>query len=217
MIRVNVVVEGQAEETFVRECLQPQLCGRMTITARRVEFSRQRRKVYRGGLVKYAKLRKDVIDWLNQEAQSRVTTMVDLYALPLDFPGWKLAAKIKDPLQRVAALEKAFAEDIGSSRFIPNIQLHEFEALLFSDIGRLVVGYPGFRKEIESLEEETAQINPELINDGQETAPSKRILQTIPKYDKVWAGGLTVLEIGLPQIRKCCRHFDAWLTVLERL
>ncbi len=60
------------------------------------------------------------------------TTMFDLYALPDDFPGYEAAKAIGEPYARVAALETAFAEAINDSRFIPYIQLHEFEALLFA-------------------------------------------------------------------------------------
>lgn len=60
------------------------------------------------------------------------TTMFDLYALPDDFPGYETAKAIGEPYVRVAALETAFAEAINDGRFIPYIQLHEFEALLFA-------------------------------------------------------------------------------------
>ena len=60
------------------------------------------------------------------------TTMFDLYALPDDFPGYEAAKAIGEPYARVAALETAFAEAINDSRFIPYIQLHEFELCSFA-------------------------------------------------------------------------------------
>ena len=59
--------------------------------------------------------------------------------------------------------------------------------------------------------------NPELIDDGPETAPSKRILEEIPEYDKVAAGVSVVGKIGLPVLRQKCAHFNGWLTKLEQL
>ena len=61
------------------------------------------------------------------------------------------------------------------------------------------------------------ELNPELINDGPETAPSKRILKEIPEYDKASAGVSVTSKIGLPQLRNRCRHFNEWLGQLENL
>ena len=58
---------------------------------------------------------------------------------------------------------------------------------------------------------------PELINDGAETAPSKRILKQIPEYDKVTAGWTVAEQIGLTTLRHKCPHFNDWLTRLEQL
>jgi len=59
--------------------------------------------------------------------------------------------------------------------------------------------------------------SPELINDGPDTAPSKRILKEIPEYDKVGAGVLVAEKIGLEILRKKCNHFAEWLACLEQL
>lgn len=219
MIRVNMVVEGQAEETFVQECLARHLAGfNVAVTPRRVEFGRKKGRIARGGLLDYAKLRKDILNWLNQEKAARVTTMVDLYALPSNFPGRAEGAKLRAPHERAAFLEQAFAADIASNHFLPHIQLHEFEAMLFSDIARLANYYPAHTDGIQTLAQEaTGFANPELINEGQTTAPSKRILREVPPYDKIVAGSLLALDLGLPLIRRRCPHFDAWTTKLEQL
>lgn len=108
------------------------------------------------------------------------TTMFDLYALPDDFPGYEAAKAIGEPYARVAALETAFAEAINDSRFIPYIQLHEFEALLFCGIDYLAKRYPGCEKRCEQLKKDLEKTsNPELINNSPETAPSKRIIKAI--------------------------------------
>ena len=58
---------------------------------------------------------------------------------------------------------------------------------------------------------------PEEINDSPETAPSKRVEDLVPGYEKPLLGTLAVLEIGLPQIRVECPHFSSWLERLEVL
>jgi hypothetical protein len=52
----------------------------------------------------------------------------------------------------------------------------------------LDIEYFDCEKSIRNLITMVGDKNPELINDGKETAPSKRILKEIPEYDKVTAG-----------------------------
>ena len=61
--------------------------------------------------------------------------------------------------------------------------------------------------------------SPELINDGNNTAPSKRIIGEIPEYErmKVSAAPIVADKIGLLTLRLKCKHFDEWLCRLETL
>jgi hypothetical protein len=56
---------------------------------------------------------------------------------------------------------------------------------------------------------------PEEINDSPITAPSKRVKEIVPGYQKPLLGVLAILEIGLIRIRAECPHFDRWLRQLE--
>lgn len=95
------------------------------------------------------------------------TTMFDLYALPNDFPDYEAAKALGEPYKRVAALETAFAKAINDERFIPYIQLHEFEALLFCGIEHLAKRYPGCEGRCEQLRKDLEKAgNPELINNS---------------------------------------------------
>jgi hypothetical protein len=147
--------------------------------------------------------------------------MIDLYAIHPDFPGLAESEKLRqDPLQRVEFLEQRFAEDIGDRRFIPYIQLHEYEAYLFSDPTCFEYLDAGRTKEIEALQAIASQyLTPELINDGQQTAPSKRIIAQFPDYGKAKSvfGPQLAEQIGLQVIRSKCFHFDKWLARLESL
>lgn len=112
--------------------------------------------------------------------------------------------------------------DIGYSRFIPNIELHEYEALLLAE-PKLITEYYSearFQPAIANLVQATnGYANAELINDGDQTAPSKRIIANIPEYarEKATAGPQIVSRIGLPRLRERCPHFAAWLSRLEAL
>ncbi len=224
MIRVNVITEGQTEETFVRDILAPEI-GRKGIylTARCVETSRTKSKIYRGGLIDFDKTRKDILLWLKQDKNAFVTTMFDLYALPDSFPGKDSVKKMTDPYKIVSFLEKKFGENIRNEidceeRFIPYIQLHEFEGLLFSDVEKIdEVMKIDSNKKPQLLEISEEFDNPELINQGSETAPSKRLLKIYPSYDKISNGSIIAQKIGLKQIRDKCSHFNEWLQKIEVL
>jgi len=55
---------------------------------------------------------------------------------------------------------------------------------------------------------------PELINDGSQTSPSKRIIECFPEYGKAKAtlGPQIAERIGLETNRNQCRHFDMRLS-----
>ena len=59
----------------------------------------------------------------------------------------------------------------------------------------------------------------DMIDDGIETAPSKRIAAEIPAYAsvKASAGPLVAERIGLQTMRAKCCHFGEWIRKLEVL
>ncbi len=134
--------------------------------------------------------KRDITDWIKQEGHRRdfwFTTMFDLYGLASvrDFPGYAEASRLTDPEAKVAGLEAALAEDIGFDRFIPHIQLHEFESLLLVDPAALKGMFIEQTREIDALAREIAETRrpPELINEGRETKPSRRIGKYLPAYE----------------------------------
>ena len=223
MIRLHIIAEGQTEEEFVNTILTEHL-GYFNISTdvHCITTKRTRTKVFRGGLPSYQKIKKDIIFWLRQDKhpEARFTTMCDLYALPNDFPEFEEAQKISDPYERVEQLENALFQDINDSRFIPYIQLHEFEALILSEPIKLEERFPDYQSEVKKLVSLCQSFeSPELINDGKQTAPSKRIIQAIPRYEgaKVSVAPLMAQKIGLENIRQKCPHFNQWIERLENL
>jgi hypothetical protein len=220
-----MIVEGQTEETFVNSVLVPHLSSQEIYPACRcVETSRDRRrgKIYRGGLLDYQRAEKDLLRWMkeDQRLEAHFTTMFDLYALPEDFPPPQPAGPYKDVYERIAALEAAFASKVNHARFIPYIQLHEFEALLLVDPPKFDWEFIKHQEAIARLQELADRFaSPELIDDGEETAPSKRIIREIPEYEgrKASAGPLIASKIGLTVLRQKCPHFHTWLERIEAL
>ena len=222
MISVCITVEGRTELHFVKQILSAHLGrhgimpeSRCVLSGRDNSTARE----FRGGLTKYHKARKDILNWIKCRIDSTCyfATMFDYYALPHDFPGYEKAQAVTAPYERVAILEQALADDINHPRFIPYIQLHEFEALLLAAPRQLNWEYLEHDKAIANLVKMAEGKNPELINDGHETAPSKRILKEIPEFDKATSGVAVAKEIGLPKLREQCLHFDEWITKLEQL
>lgn len=198
------------------------------IDSRSVLTSREQKTNYehRGGLVKYQHARNDIMRWLKEDRQAYVTTMFDFFRIPADFPGYEEAMACRDHQKSARILEEAMKADIVSGldiknleeRFIPYIQLHEFEALLFADINVLKYDYlrPEEAASIDRLYEETKDIPPEEINHGAETAPSKRLLHAID-YTKGKGVSEWLDMIGIHVIRGKCPHFSEWLGKLQTL
>lgn len=219
MIRLHIIAEGQTEEIFARSILAPHL-GHHNVFAdvRCVRTGRKRGRIFRGGLVRYEKTRHDIALWMKQDRNPDVcfTTMFDLYGLPNDFPGYESAREIADVYDRVTLLEDSFAKDIGGKCFIPYIQVHEFEALLFAGPEKFLSAFPGRQKQTTVLGTIRDEFrSPEHIDDDR--PPSRRILEIIPDYEKVGDGPVIIREIGLNTVRRVCPHFDQWLCKLERL
>jgi hypothetical protein len=220
MRRLNLIAEGQTEQAFAWQLLRSHLAGFGVDLAKPtcVKTSRD----HRGGLLRYEHIRKHVCRWLTQDRDPtlRLTTMIDLYGLPPDFPESANAAKLVDPYARVECLETAWQTDVDDRRFIPYIQLHEFEAILLCQPAAFAVLYPAHDEQLENLRRLSAGFrSPELIDDGGQTAPSKRIAEQIPEYakEKRSAGPVIANHIGLAVIRKQCPHFHHWLERLEAL
>ncbi len=144
MVILNILVEDSTEEKFVKEILKPHLNPK-GIYLKPYLVPTNRLKNIGGGSANYAKIKNEINRlWKEKNNQPVIlTTMFDLYKLPTDFPKLEQANKLLDPYLKVKSLEDSFASDIDDLRFIPYIQLHEFEALIFTDLEKLY-GSSGF-------------------------------------------------------------------------
>jgi hypothetical protein len=233
LIRVNFIVEGQTEETFVKRILSESLArsGVYVNGARCIETGRKKLRrpsvikpgkqaiIFRGGMPSFGKIRRDIEMWLAEDTKAYLTTMFDLYALSSDFPMYDSALSVKSPYEKAAIIEEALKRDISNSRFIPYIQLHEFEGLLFSNVEIMdEVLKPYHCSKLQDLMSIRDQFKtPEEINDGFETAPSKRIIKLFKSYQKVTYGYQIAQRIGIDVIRNECPHFNEWIVRLSEL
>lgn len=218
MKRIVIICEGQTEQEFCSKMLSNHLSSYdVFIQAPRIKRSH-------GGIVHWDQLKKQVELTLRTEPQSFVTTLIDYYGLydKYKFPGWDEAETIADKNERMDFLESQMKADIDESlrhRFIPYLQLHEFEGLLFCKADVFTQLVP--ERELVGLQELEKVIaqnpNPEMINNTRETSPSHRLERIIAGYHKIVYGNILAETIGLPTIRTKCPRFNHWLTTLESL
>lgn len=223
MTLLRVIVEGQTEERIVKDVLAPHL-GAHGVFATPTLVNKSpssTSRIGKGGGRSYRPWQRDVVNTLKQNAEWHVTTLIDLYALPNDFP---TPASMPPSGPAIAdAIEQAFDADIQAQlsgahpwRFIPYVQRHELEALLFVDPAAtaavIAPGSPAYEKQIAAVA--AAYGTPEDINDGPQTAPSKRLGGA---YKKTRHGPKIVARVGLPALRAACPRFDMWLSRLEAL
>lgn len=223
MARLYLFAEGPTEVTFADTLLTPHLAnhGVYLHPPTLIAHARRSGRPHRGGGRNYEPMKNDILRRLAQEEAGDVffTTMIDLYGLPRRFPRRDEAERLRNtPHQRVEFLERAFAQDISDHRFIPYIQLHEYETILFSEPFWFGYFYAHHQGQIGALQAIADQYStPELIDDGPSSAPSKRIIAQFPNYPKRTLGPQLAVLIGLDTIRSKCPHFHAWLSRLEAL
>ena len=225
MARLHLFAEGTTELVFAREVLVPHLAGLGVYLYDPVLVAHARKKgrVHRGGGRRFRPMQNDIERRLKEDRGDNVyfTTMIDLYALHHDFPGQEEADHFGSrPYDRVASLEQSWKTETNDPRFLPFIQLHEFEAYLFADLARLSEFFDSSSRGIWELQQVAdGAKSPELIDDGQHTAPSKRISAQFPTYRhlKTTVGPQMAKLIGLQKIRSACPHFEQWIGRLEQL
>ena len=216
MKRIVFIVEGETEEAFVNKIIRPyfQGCGLFNpVQCFKIKHTQ-------GGMHKYSYVRNDVLNTL-YESDVIVTTMFDLYALPSSFPGFEESKTISNHLERVNFLEFKMKEDIEAHKkeqfnnYIPYIQLHEFEALVFASINGFETLFEDSEMNLKGIRDLINQYsNPEDINDSPETAPSKRMKKLIPGYNKVVYGISLIEYTGFDEILQKCPHFREWIEKL---
>jgi Domain of unknown function (DUF4276) len=218
--RVYVVVEGQTEESFVNEVLAPVLWSREVYATPIILGA----PGHKGGRTSYARVKKDVVVQLKQDPTAYCSTMLDFYGLGKSFPGTPPPTNLPD-IDKVTRIEHAVMQDIIATlpqlrpgvRFLPYLQLHEYEGLLFSDPVAFADGIykPNLAGQFQAIRSEFQ--TPEDIDDDPNAAPSKRVLQLYPSYRKPLDGTRAAQAVGIDAMRRECPHFREWVGRLEGL
>lgn len=224
MNELVALVEGETEQAFVRDVLAAHLVLHGT-SAWAVLPGRRRDQ---GGVKKWEVARKDIVRTLTERRYC--TTMFDWYAMPADWPGRSASASLPRP-RRAAHVEMQMQDDVVAAMgtnfdprfFVPYVQLHEFEALAFADVAVLAevlssktdVPIAKLTEHLQAVLDECG--DPEAIDDGYATCPSRRIAGVAPRYRKTLDGPRIVERIGIGALRSRCPHFASWLDRLEAI
>lgn len=212
MNRILVLVEGQTEERFVKDILNPAFEPKGLFLLPTIINTKVVKEGpnFKGGINSYIAIKKDLQKLCGDSNASVVTTMFDFYGLPRDFPYW---SNNGSGYKKVEAAELAFAKDVNNQNFLPYLQLHEFEGLLFS-VPEIISDALGRSAKDQLIKIRNAFATPEEINEGVETHPSKRLLKLFPGYRKPLYGSIIASRIGLERIRNNCPHFNEWVSKL---
>ena len=206
MIQLAIVVEGDTEEEFVSRILADYLIAR-GIGATPFPLR---------GNVTVERIASEMA--LHSSKYDCVTSLVDYYGFAKRNNATinHLERQINSMTNR--QMQSRFQRNRPRKRVFAYVQQYEFEGLLFADVS-------GFQDILEvsshCLDELVAirsnVATPEDINDGRETAPSRRIVSLMPNYNKRVHGPLLAERVGLSMIRSECPRFDKWLNSLEAL
>lgn len=217
MKRLVIIVEGETEESFVNNILCPYFCSKGLYNT--IQYFKTKHS--HGGISKYSYIKKDILNTI-YEKDVVVSMMIDFYRLPLDFPGFSDLKATQTHKEQASLLETEIKKDLEDTQkhqfdnFIPYIQLHEFEALVFASIKgidilfeREEMDYKGLMNVIEE------HPNPEEINNHPATALSMRLKKLIPGYNKVLHGIEIIKTMGMPELLEKCPRFKTWVESME--
>ena len=224
MKRVLLLVEGPTEEAFANRVLRPHLSS-YGVHIEKPSLLRTKEppagSPYKGGVTTFGRLERDVGRLLH-DTNAVVTTLIDFYGLPDDFPKIDTINTVSKAAQQVSILEDAFAQAINHPRFRPFLTLHEFEALVFA-APAVAAEHLSIPALAQNLAGQVVQCGgAEGVNNHPSTCPSRRLAATVEqlgqrRYSKVGDGPDIVAKAGLATVRAACPHFGEWLAWLENL
>ena len=217
-ITVQVVVEGQTEQKFIKDVLAPYLYNKGIFMTPIVAS----KKGQKGGDIKFQRVKRDIVNILKQSDVDVVSTFMDYYGVK-EWPGKDSILSNSTPGQIAATMNSAAKNEIShdydylnpSQRFIPFIAVHEFETLLFSDTKVLAEGLGVDQATVDATVNKFPSL--EHINNSRETAPSKRLEAWFPQYGKTTTGIAIAKKIPIDTMRSKCPLFNQWLTAIETI
>lgn len=215
-----ILVEGETEQEFVNRILGPYFVSRgLNTEIRPIMIEKS------GGGHGYSNiqhLKNTIRPVLNKADEPVVTTLIDHYGINSErkLPGYT-AITTTDIEERIHQMEEILQTEIQQLKpyrfFIPYIQRHEFETMLFSNPKE------GFDLEDEKIKADILELcanfaSIEDINCTAEGAPSKRIGRIYEaqhkKYNKV-SDAVDIIELTtIETVLEKCPRLKRWVESL---
>lgn len=221
MKRLILIVEGQTELEFINRILTPYLVNRginASIQPIMITMSGGGH-----GFNNIEHLGNTIRPLLSDSDEPFITTMIDNYGINSEskLPGYTECSKEVDISVRLGKMESKLNEYVQKIKpyrnFIPYIQRHEMETLLFSNPEK------GFEYEDERIKNEVVNLckqfdSIEDINDTPEGAPSKRLADIYSKHQKKYVkivDGIEIAELTtIEEMLGKCPGFKRWVEKL---
>ena len=210
--RIVFIVEGDCEVTLINKIVIPYLYSKEAAIGWSFNVQKittNRRCNAKGGIPSFEYLRNEILR-VNAQGTPYITTFLDFFRLPSDFPSYTTECC------RIDTIEESVKNVLFIPNLIPYIQKHEFETLLFSNVSAfdIILDSP---KQLQQIADIVAQYpNIEDINGGPDSAPSKRLANIFP-YNKTFHSSLLLELITIDDIMQHCPRFAAWIKKLEVL
>lgn len=193
---VSVVCEGQTEVDFIKK-LNKKYFNAKLISLKPIAINKTNAM---NGNVSMDRL----IHFIKRAPEVIITTFIDYYG----FKGEREEGYLE--------LEERIRELSGKEHIIAYIQLHETEALWFTNINAIKEVKNANASQIQALEDIVRiYSNPEDINNSRETAPSKRLETIFSDYKKIRDGNAIADKISIEEMKEKCPHFSNWLDMIE--
>lgn len=221
MKQIYVLVEGHSEREFVTRIMGPYF-GQEGILIRPIPM----RKSGGGfGISNLEHFKNHIKPLLHNKDVPAVTTFIDLFRFPVQSSEHAEEEMLKkhsenpDIEMRIKGFEDVLQGAVQKIKpydhFIPYIQKHEFEALLFSDASAFIE-HAGIQKDIERVLK--AIPNPEDINTTETGHPAKRLESIYAAHKKKYSKGADAVNLaemaGIKIILEKCPRFRAWIELL---
>lgn len=137
----------------------------------------------------------------------RIGLLIDYHQYPSGAPGPNAEGHGVHQEKLIDTLRAQYRDP----RFRPLVVLHEIEALVLAAVDAGHGDKAIKRQELAALRRAiTAAGGPEFVNNGTDTAPSKRLMKADPHYIKDVTGPDLVAQAGLDAILERCPTFAAW-------
>lgn len=225
MAQVFIIVEGQTEEQFFKKTLQQYYIKSdgsyqhffqvVAMPSKRNAYA----KIHKGGSINYENCVVNIKRFLRETSHCQLVLLVfDYYGIHKSFKE-KLDQSQITLEDKIIAIQERLEKDINHPKFKFRLQVHEFEALLFSDILVVSRHFPNIADSLSVLKEILNKFNnnPELINDHPKTAPSKRLMQLFPNFKKTSDGLQIMNKIPINLVREKCTYFHQLCLLIDKL